>query len=519
MNLTRVARVLAGFVAFFTAIQLVPMLLALGEHGPRHDAACGGFEWSFGIGLATAIGLGLVGRRSSGQMFRRETIAVAGSAWFLASVLGALPFWCSGLLTDPADALFETVSGLTTCGGTVLGSAANPKPEDACSALLLWRAMLQWVGGIGIVLLFVALLPAMGSTGKNLLLAESVGVSMEGSQPRILSQARSVMLVYFLLTAACAVSLVAFGNMTWFEAVCHSFTCLATGGFSTRTSIAEFHSLGDEVVLTVFMYLGGCSFTVMAGIVRNGRTGLVAMLRSGEFRLYTLITAMAVGIVTIDVWCKGAASFGSALRQASFNTVSMLSCCGYATSDFHAWPPLSLIVLFTCMLVGGSSGSAAGGMKQVRLLICIKLLAYQIRTFVRPKVVERIQLDEETLAASTMSSVLAMVLLWLCTVLLGGMVIACDQRLSFIGALSTSASMLANVGPGLAMVHPDALLSLPDWGTGIPQHLIVGPNIGPFGGFGDLHDWTKLAMSFEMVLGRLELLPLLALFSPSYWRR
>jgi len=412
--------------------------------------------------------------------------------------------------------VFESVSGLTTCGGTVLGTGGNATPELTPQSLLLWRAMLQWLGGIGIVLVFVALLPSMGAAGRNLLMAESVGVSMDGYQPRILSQARGVAAVYVLLTLACTVLLVWIGGLGWFDAVCQAFSAVATGGYSTKTSVALFDSLSAEVVLTVFMYLGGCSFTVMAASARDGWRGFGDLLRSSEFRCYTMFTVIAVGIVQIDL-LRGGVPFGPALRQSSFNTISMLSCCGFATADFQAWPPLSLIVIFTCTMVGGCSGSAAGGLKQVRLLICLKLLAYQIRHFVRPKSIERLRLDDEVLQASTMSSVLAMVLLWLLAILVGGMVIAADQRLSFIGALSASSSMLGNCGPAMAIVHPDALANgIPAIGEAVA---VVGPNIGPLGGYGDLQGWTKLVMCFQMILGRLELLTLLALFSPSFWRR
>lgn len=516
MNLARVSKVLAGFVAFFTLVQLVPFVMSLAETPVARGAATAGFLGSLAIGAVVAVLLWMGGRRAEGEMYRKESLCVAGVAWLLASLLGAIPFQWSGLLPDAADAVFETVSGLTTCGGTVLGTGGNPTPEATVHSLLLWRAMLQWIGGIGIVLIFVALLPSMGGAGRNLLMAESVGVGQEGHQPRVLSQARGVGGVYVGLTAACVASLMLIGGMGWFDAVCHAFTTLATGGYSTRSSIAAFDSLGAEVVLTVFMFLGGCSFTVMAVSVRDGWPGLVGMAKTSEFRMYSLFTALTVGVVTIDLMRAGL-TFGSALRQSSFNVVSMLSCCGYATSDFHAWPPLSLIVIFTCTMVGGCSGSAAGGMKQVRLLVCIKLLAYTVRRFVRPKSVERLRLDGDVLQASTVSSVLAMVLLWLLTILLGSMVIAWDQRLSFIGALSASASMLGNCGPAMALVHPDALVAgIPAIGQGVA---VVGPNIGPLAGFGELHGWTKVVMSFEMVLGRLELLPLLVLCMPSFWRR
>lgn len=390
MNFARIARVLAGFVVFFTIAQLVPLAFAFGEPATARTSSLAGFGASIVIGAIVSGLLALAGRRASGDFYRRETICVAGVAWFLASLLGAIPFQWSGLLPSSADAIFETVSGLTTCGGTVLGCAGNPTPELTPQSLLLWRALLQWLGGVGIVLVFVALMPSMGSAGKGLLTAESVGVSMDGYQPRILAQSRGVILVYVGLTLACILLLVPVGGMGWFDAVCHAFACLATGGYSTRTSVGLFDSLGAEVVLTVFMYLGGLSFTVMAGAMRDGWQGLRGMLRTGEFRIYTLFTVLTIAGVTIDLMRAGV-GFGSALRQSSFNVVSMLSCCGFATSDFHAWPPLSLIVIFTCTMVGGCSGSAAGGLKQVRLLVCLKLLAYQLRQFVRPKSVERLR--------------------------------------------------------------------------------------------------------------------------------
>lgn len=516
MNLGAVLRVLAGFVAFFSLVQGAPLLVACFDPpGEQGRSGVLGFALSAAAGALVASLFWAIGRRSRPGFFRREALLVSGVSWLVASVLGALPFLWSGVLRDPIDALFESVSGLTTCGGTVLGCAGNPTPEQTPGSLLLWRAMLQWLGGLGIVLIFVVLLLA-GAANKNLLVAESVGVTVDGDQPRLLQQARWVTGVYVALTTACIALLLTVGGMGTLDAVCHAFSALATGGYSTKTSLAVFDHLGAEVVLTVFMFLGGCSFTVMAGVLREGTSGLRAMLRTAEFRLYALFTALTVGAVTLDLVRAGVA-WPAALRQASFNVVSMLSCCGFATADFHAWPPLSLLVIFSCSLIGGCTGSAAGGMKQVRVLVCLRLFAYQLRTFVQPKRIEHLRLDGDVLPAATVSSIVAIVLLWLLTVLLGAMLIACDQRLSFIGALTASASMLGNCGPAMAAVDPQALAAgLPAQGVGVA---VIGPNIGPLGGYGDLSGWTKLVLSFEMVLGRLELLPLLALLTPGFWRR
>jgi len=515
VNFAAIARVLAGFVAFFTVAQLFPLVLSLTEDPGQRGSAPAGFAGSITFGALASVLLWLGGRRAPNGFYRRETLCVAGIAWVLASALGAVPFQWSGLLPDACDALFESVSGLTTCGGTVLGTGGNPTPEQTPGSLLLWRALLQWLGGIGIVLIFVALLPA-GAANKHLMTAEAVGVANEGFQPRVLQQSRWVVGVYVLLTVLCIAALMTIGSMGWLDATCHAFSCLATGGYSTRTSLAEFKDLGAEVVLTLFMYLGGCSFTVLAGVLRDGFAGWRAMLRGGEFRLYTTVTVLAVLLTTLDL-VRGGKGPGEALREASFNVVSMLSCCGFATADFQAWPPLSLLVIFTCTMVGGCSGSAAGGMKMVRVLVCLRLFAFSLRTYVQPKRVDRLRLDDEVLPAAVVSSIVAMVLMWLATILIGAIVIAWDQRLSFVGALTASASMLGNCGPAMAMVDPAALANgLPPQGVALTT---VGPNIGPLGGFGDLAGWTKLVMSFEMVLGRLELLPMLALLSPGFWRR
>lgn len=520
MNLAAVARVLAGIIAFYTVVQLAPLAMAFGSDGRIAEA--GGFDpktgfmSSIAIGAVVATMLWLAGRRREGVVFRREAILVASSAWVLIGMLAAIPFQWSGLLTNPCDAVFETISGMTTCGGTVLGSGGNVAPEQVPHSLLLWRAILQWLGGIGIVLVFVVLLPGMGMSGKNLLSSESVGVQSQGFQPRMLDQARTIAFVYLTLTLICAALLQLVGGMSWFDAVCHAFTAMATGGFSTRSSIGAFDSPAVEIVLTVFMFLAGCNFVVLATTVRERWRGPGTLLSSAEFRIYLAFTLAAIAVVTVDLIRGGGSVLGS-LRQASFNTVSMITCCGYATADFQAWPPLSLIALFTCMVIGGCTGSTAGGFKQVRFLVVLKLLAYNGRHFVRPKSVERIKLEGEAIPAEVISSIVSVVMLWLLAILVGGCVLALDSRLSFIGSLSASASMLGCCGPAMTAVDPASLAH------GLPaiaeQVRAIGPNIGPLGGYGDLGSWTKLAMSFEMILGRLELLTLLAVLSPSFWRR
>lgn len=517
MNFAQVARLLAGFAGLLTLAQVPPLVFALQETPPDHLSPAGGFAASMMTGAVTATLLWLAGRQRRGEIYRKEAIAVAGLSWFLAGLLGAIPFQWSGLLHSPIDAVFETTSGLTTCGATVLGSGDNMAIAEVPRSLLLWRALTQWIGGIGIVLVFVALLPAMGVTGKNLLSSESVGVGTDSFQPRAIEKARLIASIYLSLTALCIVLLVVAGDYGWFDATCHAFTALATGGYSTRASIAEFDSLGGEIVLTVFMFLAGASFAVVATNWRAGWRCPLVLIRTGEFRIYSLVAVLVVLAITMTLLRAGL-PFGDAVRQATFNGISVLTSTGYATADFHAWPSLATLILFCAMFVGGCTGSTAGGIKQVRLLVTLKLIAYSVRHFVRPKSVERLKLDEEVLPAAVISSILTIVLLWLVCVVLGALVVALDDRMNFVSALATSASMQGSCGPALTLVEPTTALDVVQNG-GTAATLAGTPNIGPFGGYGDLRPWTKLVLVLQMVLGRLELLTVMALFAPSLWRR
>lgn len=516
MNLPQVARLMAGFAGLFTAAQVPALVYALLEPASPRFQPIAGFGSSIVIGAAVAALLWRWGRSDRGQVYRKEAIAVAGLSWFLAGLLGAIPFQWSGLLPHAVDAAFETISGLTTTGASVLSSGANPDIPDTPGSLLLWRAMLQWIGGIGIVLVFVALLPAMGVTGKNLLSGESVSVGTEAYQPRATEKARLIAAIYSGLTALCVLLLVYIGGYGWFDAVCHAFTALSSGGYSTRASIQDFHSIGGEVVLTVFMFIAGTSFAMLATHWREPWRGLPTLWRSGEFKIYLFTTLLLIGLCATALLQRGC-GLGIALRQASFNCVSVLTSTGYATSDFQSWPALATLPLFGAMFLGGCSGSTAGGIKQVRLLVIMKLLAYTLRHFVRPKSIERIKLDNEVLPASVLSSILAIVMLWGLTVAVGAVALSLDSQLNFLSALTCSASMVGNCGPAMTMVDPAVADQALRTGAACP--VLGGANVGPFGGYGALHGGSKSLMSLLMLLGRLELLTVFALLTPGFWRR
>ncbi len=514
MNLAQVSRLLAGFTLFFCIFLTIPLVVAGFEDQAEHLTLMG-FSTAMAVGLGTAFLLWLGGRSARVEFFRREGFAVVGFSWLLAGILGAIPFAWSHAIPSPADAFFETVSGLTTTGATVLGIGDNPLIESLPKSILLWRSMLQWMGGLGIILVFIVLLPAMGVTGMNLLVSEQVGVSQQNLRPRMQEQARALFAVYAFLTLAAGV-LYHLAGMTGFEALCHAFTTMATGGFSTKNySIGAFQNLPIEVICTGFMFLAGCNFALLISVAKGRFLRWKTLGSNPEFRLYLGFTLFMVLALTLILWIKGGTlvdeglgimrnydSFGRCLRDGSFQAVSILTSTGYSTADFQNWANPALYLLVLCMLVGGSTGSTAGGLKIVRMLVCGKLVAFTVRAFVQPKRVEKIRIGEEVMPNHVISAILGLVLLWVGSILLGALFLSLDPRVDLVSALSASASMMGCTGPAVT-----------------PEVGLEGVNLGPYGGFGLLSIPSKIFMAFQMILGRLELMVPLVLIIPGFWRR
>ncbi|MCA8943500.1 MAG: TrkH family potassium uptake protein [Planctomycetes bacterium] len=526
MNFAQVARLLAGFALFFSVVQCCMIGIAWfevvenPEFRPVH-----GFVWGAGVGLAIALGLGLWGRGASHEFFRRESLLVVGLAWFVAGALGGIPFWASGTYGTYADGIFECISGLTTTGASVCGSGDNHAIEDLPRSILLWRSLVQWIGGIGIILVFIVLLPAMGVTGKNLLASEQVGVSNDDIRPSMRLQARSLFRLYVGLTACLALILWIHGHFTGtqtgFDSICHAFTTMATGGFSTNNlSIGGLDSVFVECVLIVFMFLAGSNFVLLSHAIRGRSIG--RLFQSAEFKLYLKLVIGLILAVTLILWIEGGTMIDHAttdrdyddplrcLRDAAFQVVSIITTTGYGTADFQNWPHAAVMLIFLTMFFGGCTGSTAGGYKILRLFVVGRLLSFTARKFIRPKSVEKLKLDDDVVPNSVVSSILALFVMWVSLTFFGGVALSFVDGLSFSSALSTSLSMMSCVGPAISEVVP----------TGPGTFETVWPiNVGPYGGFGDLPSWAKLVAAFEMVLGRLEILAPIVLFAPGTWRR
>jgi trk system potassium uptake protein TrkH len=466
VNTLLVANFLGWLLIGLGAVQLAPVVAAF---------AFGESTLPYAASAAAALVVGgsfvLATKPDERRMRARDGFLAVGVAWLLASIFGALPYGIAGVLT-PVDALFESVAGFTTTGSTVMTDI-----ESAPRALLLWRAMSQWLGGMGIIVFAIALMPLLGVGGMQLFKAEMAGPVANKITPRVAETAQRLWLVYLGFTAAEWLLLSAAG-MSVYEALCHSLTTVSTGGFSTRgASVGAFESPLIEWIVIAFMLCGGINFVLHYRVI-TGR--LREVLRDDEFRYFLIIIAVGTTLVALSLM-RAAADGDGTLRTALFQIVSITTTTGYTTADFGAWPSLAHLVLLQMMLLGAMAGSTSGGLKGLRTLIGLRALASVFVRQLHPKAISQPtryagrRVPDDVLAGAV-----------------AGIVAASGYDL--ITSLSAAATTLGNVGPGLGA-------------------------IGPYDHFAHFPAHVKLTLSAAMLAGRLELFTILILFHPMFWRR
>ena len=453
------------------------------------DAATGHADWQVFLasaGLTLFIGVSLILTMRGGDMEIgiREAFVLTIGSWLGVTLFASLPFVFAELNLSFADAFFEAMSGITTTGATVIVNLDNAPP-----GILLWRALLQWLGGIGIIVTAVAMLPMLKVGGMQLFRMESSDTT-EKVLPRAAQISMAIGAIYFILTSICAVAYWAAG-MPGFDAIAHAMTTIATGGFSTSDdSLAAFATPGIEWIAVVFMILGSLPFVLYLQVVR-GRP--MSLFRDSQVRWFLALALALVIIVILILSISQGVSSSQSLRLSAFNTISILTGTGYSTAAFDNWGPLALTIFFLIMFIGGCAGSTTCGIKIFRFQILYETATTQIRRLVQPHGVfipyyNRSPITDDV-AMSVMSFfffyVLVYVVLALGLSLLG---------LDFLTALSGAATAISNVGPGL------------------------GPVIGPNGTFTSLPDSAKWLLSAGMLLGRLELFTILVLFAPAFWK-
>jgi trk system potassium uptake protein TrkH len=456
----------------------------------RSLAVQDGVDKSFVIPAAIACAAGTamwrLAPRNGRSLTRREGLALVTCTWVAASLVGALPFTISGALPRYVDAVFEAMSGLTTTGATVLTYIGDQPPS-----ILLWRNLLQWVGGMGIVAIFVALFPVLGIGAARLLEAEMTGPQKERLQASTAHAARALWLLYVGFTVAEVVLLMAGGGLPFYDSLNIAFATVATGGFLHLQESIGAYAANPFIttVVTVFMLAAGMNFSLYYRAIRQ-RSGAV-LYRNPEVRLYAGIFVAAALVITVDLLRVGSMPASSALQHATFQVASIQTTTGFTTADFDLWPPLSKGVLLILMFIGGCAGSTAGGLKVVRLLVVLKYIARHLMSAFSPRVVASVKLQDQTVAEPVVSAIVGVTCIYGFTVV-GGFLLMTALGLEGIGALSAVATTLGNVGPGL------------------------GP-VGPSQNFAFIPDAGKLVLTGLMLIGRLEFVTVMALFHPMFW--
>jgi trk system potassium uptake protein TrkH len=434
--------------------------------------------------MAGGVLFGIFRRYKTDQINQREGMGIVTLSWMSVSFFGALPFVLAPEGLGFTDAVFESVSGFTTTGASVLTNIeAFPK------SLLLWRGFIQWLGGMGIIVLSIAILPLVGVGGMQLYKAEVPTPVPDKLKPRIRETAVILWQVYLLFTAMEVVLLMVAG-MSFFDAVCHAFTTLPTGGFSTRNaSIAHFQSVPVDVIIIVFMLLAGINFSLHYQLLR-GRP--LIFWKDAECRFFFCIVAVLVLLVSIDTFGDVYDSIFDALRYSAFQVVSIVTTTGYATADYVKWPAMSQLVIFFCMFLGACAGSTGGGMKCLRIMLCIKYGYKELFGLIHPHAVSHIKIDGKPVPREVIHSILGFLALYIGLFVLAAIFLGA-LGVDFTTALGATASAIGNVGPGFGQV-------------------------GPVENYAQIPAMGKWLLAWCMLLGRLEVYTVIILLVPEFWR-
>lgn len=441
---------------------------------------------SMGITLLAGGLLALISRSEGADVIsQRESMAIVTFGWAAVGVFGALPFYLSGEFGPFVDAFFESMSGFTTTGASILTDI-----ETVSGGLLFWRSFIQWLGGMGIIVLSLAILPFLGVGGMQLYRAEVPSPVPDKLKPRIRDTAMVLWKVYALMTVV-EVLLLVFGGMNLFDAICHAFTTMPTGGFSTRTdSIAHYDSRYFDVIVFLFMLLSGINFSLHYQMLRGKP---LAFWRDAECRFFLGTVFVVILVVSLNLYGAVYETIGSALRYGAFQVVSIVTTTGFATADYEGWPAMSQLILLLCMFVGASAGSTGGGMKCLRVMLSFKFCYKELYALIHPHAVKPIKIGRQPVPDDIMRSVLGFLGLYVgifafSSVLLAGL------GVDFTTAFSAVAAALGNIGPGFG-------------------------SVGPVDNYSQIPYLGKWLLVWCMLLGRLEIYTVIILLVPEFWRR
>lgn len=466
-------------------VEGVAMLLALAVSLIYNESDTMGFILSSGLNLTVGASIIWLTRNVNKDIGKREGFIIVALVWIVFSLLGSLPYIFTGSIPSYTDAFFETMSGFTTTGSSILNDV-----ESLPHGILFWRSLTQWLGGMGMIVLSLAILPVFGIGGMQLYIAEVPGPTPDKISPRIRQTAATLWVIYLIFTVA-QILLLWLGKMPLFDAVCHSFTTMATGGFSTKqASIAYWPSPYIQYVVVLFMFIAGTNFTLSYFAIRGKFNNL---LKDEEFKFYFFIILIFTLLIFTGLLISTQAGVENAFRDALFQVVSIITTTGFATTDYLLWKPVLIALIFSAFFFGGSAGSTGGGIKIMRIVLLFKNGYYELKRMVHPNAVIPLKFNKHSVDSKIVTNVLAFFVLYfmifgVSTVLF--MLFEPNLETS-MGAVATS---LGNIGPGLG-------------------------SVGPAATFAHIHPAGKWFLSFLMLLGRLELFTILVLFSPAFWKQ
>ena len=480
MNYRVVFKLLGNVLKYELILLLIPLCIAV--YYGEGDA----FSFFITIILMAPVSVLLCKiKAKKNDIYGKEGFLTVGLAWILISVVGSIPFIISKSIPSFIDAFFETVSGFTTTGASILKEV-----ESLPKGILFWRSFTHWIGGMGFLIFILALIPSLGFNTIHLLKAESPGPMPGKIVPKIKETAKILYIIYFVLTLIQTI-LLKISGLSWYDATLHAIATAGTGGFSNmNSSIAAFSNPVVEWIITIFMLLFGVNFALYFQILKGNRRDV---FESEELRYYILIVCISIIFITINIIKPKNGDIAESVRQSSFQVASVITTTGYATVDFNLWPTISKMILILLMFIGSMAGSTGGGVKTVRILIMTKAIKREINKLLHPKRIKSVKIDGKVIEEETISGVFLFIGAYIIISLIAMLIVALDG----FDIVTTSTSVIAtisNIGPGFEMV-------------------------GPKGNFSSFSSLSKIVLSFCMLAGRLEIYPMLIMFSPSIWRK
>ena len=462
------------------------MILCLGISVWYHEDDLFAFLISILLTQATGFAMRCIGRNADNSLGRRESFLVVTLAWSIFSLFGALPFMVGGYITNFTNAYFESMSGFTTTGCTIIDDV-----ECLPHGILFWRSLSQWIGGLGIVFFTIAILPSMVGGSVKVFSAEATGPIKTKLHPRLSSSAKSIWTIFLVLTIVCAGTFYALG-MNIFDSVNHAMTTLATGGFSTHNASIEFyHSPAMEYCSTFFCFISGVNFILLYNAVIRGKVG--NLFRNPEVKFYVIVIAIFTVFIMFELVLNNHYAYEHAFRCAIYQVVSFITTTGLFNDDAGQWPHVTWVVLAVCMFMGGCAGSTSGGFKSIRCVMLLKIVRNEFRQMLHPRAVLPLRIGENNVPIDKRVTLLAFLTIYciMCIVCAFCMIAAGVDNTN---AITITLSTLSNVGPTL------------------------GLEIGPTMSWNHLPDFAKWLCSFLMLMGRLEIFSVLIIFTPAFWK-